>query len=53
MPTLMGFKPDVTLAYAMGDPTVGYSSVLHDGVGHVYLGYRQNSEVYLSLAVRY
>ena len=53
MPSLMGFKPDLTFAYAMGDPTVGYSSVLHDGVGHVYLGYRQNSELYLSLAVRY
>jgi hypothetical protein len=53
MPTLMGFKPDLTAAYAMGDPTVGYSSVLHDGVGHVYLGYRQNAEVYLSLALRY
>jgi hypothetical protein len=53
MPTLAGFKPDITFAYAMGDPTVGYSSVLHDGVGHVYLGYRENSEFYLSLAVRY
>jgi hypothetical protein len=53
MPTLMGFKPDLTVAYAMGDPTVGYSSVLHDGVGHVYLGYRENAEVYASLAVRY
>jgi len=53
MPSIMGFKPDLTLAYAMGDPTVGYSSVLHDGVGHLYLGYREYSEVYLSLAIRY
>ena len=53
MPTLFGFKPDITVAYAMGDPVVGYSSILHEGVGHVYLGYRQNAEVYLSLAVRY
>jgi hypothetical protein len=53
MPTLAGFKPDITLAYSMGDPAIGYSSVLHDGVGHVYLGYVNNSELYLSMAVRY
>jgi hypothetical protein len=53
MPDLVGFKSDLTLAYSFGDPTVGYSSVLQDGVGHVFLGYRHNSEVYLSLGVRY
>jgi hypothetical protein len=53
LPDLVGFKSDLTLAYSFGDPTVGYSSVLQDGVGHVFLGYRHNSEMYLSLAVRY
>jgi hypothetical protein len=57
MPPLVGVKSDFTVAYAMGDPTVGYSNVLHDGVGHVYLGAsglsRENAEVYAALAVRY
>jgi hypothetical protein len=53
MPTAFGFKPDLTLAYAMGDPAVGYTSILHEGVGHVYLGYREQASVYLNLAVRY
>jgi hypothetical protein len=53
MPDLFGFKSDLTFAYSFGDPVVGYSSVLQDGVGHVYLGYLHNSELYLSLAVRY
>ncbi len=53
LPNLIGFKPDVTFAYAMGDATIGYSNILHDGVGHLYLGYRENSEFYLRLAVAY
>jgi hypothetical protein len=53
LPDLMGFKSDLTFAYSFGDPTVGYSSVLQDGVGHVFLGFRHNSEMYLSLGVRY
>jgi len=53
LPDLFGFKSDLTAAYSFGDPTVGYSSLLQDGVGHVFLGYRHNSEVYLSMAVRY
>jgi hypothetical protein len=53
LPDLFGFKSDLTAAYSFGDPTVGYSSLLQDGVGHVYLGYYHNSEVYLSMAVRY
>lgn len=53
MPPLAGVKSDLTVAYANGDPTIGYTSVLHDGVGHAYLGYRQTSEVYASLGVRY
>ena len=53
LPPFAGIKSDFSLAYAMGDGSVGYTSVLHEGVGHAYLGYRQNSEVYASLAVRY
>ena len=53
MPSLMGFKPDLTLAYGMGDSSIGYSNILHDGVGHLYLAYRENSDVYLRLAVAY
>jgi hypothetical protein len=53
LPDLFGFKSDLTFAYAFGDPTVGYSSLLQDGVGHLFLGYRHNSELYLSMAVRY
>ncbi len=53
LPDLVGFKSDLTFAYSFGDPTVGYSSLLQDGVGHVFLGFRHNSELYLSLAIRY
>jgi hypothetical protein len=53
LPDLFGFKTDLTFAYAFGDPAIGYSSLLQDGIGHLYLGYRHNSELYLSMAVRY
>jgi hypothetical protein len=53
LPTFTGIKSDISLAYAQGDPTVGYTNFLHDGVGHAYLGYRQTSEVYASLGMRY
>jgi len=53
MPTVFGFKPDLSVAYAMGDPAVGYTSILHEGVGHVYLGYREQASAYLNLSVRY
>jgi hypothetical protein len=53
LPTFTGVKSDISIAYAQGDPTIGYTSVLHDGVGHAYLGYRQTSEVYASLGLRY
>jgi hypothetical protein len=52
-PTLKGIKSDLTLAYAQGDPTLGYTSVLHDGVAHVYPFWRQTSEIYGVLGVRY
>ncbi len=53
LPTLAGVKSDFTLALAQGDPSLGYASVLHDGVGYTYLFFRQTSEVYASFTVRY
>ncbi len=53
LPSFTGVKSDISIAYAQGDPSIGYTSVLHDGVGHAYLGFRQTSEVYASLGVRY
>ena len=53
LPSFVGVKSDLSVAYAQGDPTIGYSSVLHDGVGHAYLGFYNTSEVYASLGVRY
>ncbi|HEY6463700.1 MAG TPA: hypothetical protein VIY73_26205, partial [Polyangiaceae bacterium] len=34
MPDLGGFKSDLTVALANGDPSLGYPSVLHDGIVH-------------------
>jgi len=53
LPALFGVKTDVTFGYADGGPGIGYSSVLHDGVGHFYLGYRTQSELFLSLTAAY
>jgi hypothetical protein len=53
MPSLVGMKSDLVVAFANGDPSIGSVSVLHDGVGHVYLGYRQNAEVYAAFTLRY
>lgn len=53
MPELVGFKSDFTLALANGDPNLGYPSVLHDGVVHPYLLYRDTAEVYFALEGRY
>jgi len=54
MPTLMGFKSDITLALANGDPSMGSVGLMHDtGVARLYGGYRANAEVYASFAVRY
>jgi hypothetical protein len=52
-PELAGARSDLTVSFAQGDPTLGYTSVIHDGVGHGYLFYRRTSEVYAALAVRY
>jgi hypothetical protein len=53
MPQLVGIKSDITFAFAQGDPSLGYTSVLHDGVGHTYGFYRQTSELYAALTLRY
>lgn len=52
-PSLGGFKTDLSVAFANGDPTMGYGSVLHDGVQHVYGSFRQTAEVYAVLGARY
>jgi hypothetical protein len=44
---------DFTVAFAQGDPSLGYTSRLHDGVSHLYLFYRQTSEVYAALSLHY
>jgi hypothetical protein len=47
------FRWDLTLAYANGDPTIGYQGLLHDGVGRFNLFYRHVAEIYGTLAARY
>ena len=48
-----GFKPDIKLALADGDSALGYNSLLHDGVSHLYLSYFKTAEVYGALNIRY
>lgn len=43
----------VLVAYANGDPTIGYQALRHDGVGRFNLFYRHVSELYAALTVRY
>jgi hypothetical protein len=52
-PRLRGVGSDLQIAYGQGDPTLGYTSTLHDGMSHLYLFYRQTSEVFASLTVNY
>ena len=54
LPDWEGLRSDITLSYGQGDPTLGYTSVLHDGARHLYYGFNRHvSEVYLALAARY
>jgi hypothetical protein len=53
LPNLAGVKSDFSLALADGDPSLGYNSVLHDGVSQFYLFFRQTAEVYATFSVRY
>jgi hypothetical protein len=49
LPELAGMKSDVTVA--LGNSTPNF--VLHDGIVHPYLLYRDTAEVYIALAGRY
>jgi len=53
LPSLAGVKSDFSLALADGDPSLGYNSVLHDGVSQFYLFFRQTAEVYGTFSIRY
>jgi len=53
LPTLAGVKSDLALALAQGDPELGFTSELHEGIGYTYLFFRQTSEVYATFTVRY
>jgi hypothetical protein len=53
LPRLAGIKSDISLALADGDPSLGYSSLLHDGVQHTYAEFRQFAEVYGVLSARF
>ena len=52
-PRVRGVGSDVLVAYADGDPTIGYQDFLHDGVGRFNLFYRHVSEFYADLTFRY
>jgi hypothetical protein len=52
-PQFYGVRIDLSLAFAQGDPTLGYTSLLHDGVQHLYMFWRQTSQFYTSVGVRY
>lgn len=52
-PRLVGIDSSLTATLAQGDPTLGYTSVLRDGVGHVSAFYRHSSEFYIALDAEY
>lgn len=53
LPAYKDVHADITLAAANGDPTLGYTSAIHEGARFFYLGYRQTAELYGALSVRY
>jgi hypothetical protein len=53
LPELSGFKSDVVLTFANGDPTLGYPTLLNDGIQHPYFLYYNTAEVYLALEGSY
>ncbi len=53
LPELSGFKSNVVLALANGDPSLGYPSVLNDGIQHPYFFYYDTAEVYVALEGAY
>jgi hypothetical protein len=53
-PDLDGLRTDLTVSFAQGDPSLGYTSALHDGVRHLYPAFwRQTSQVYFALTGTY
>ncbi|MHB8419331.1 MAG: hypothetical protein ACYDCL_14735 [Myxococcales bacterium] len=53
LPKVYHVRATVQLAYAQGDPTLGYTSGLVDGVSNLYLFYPEASQVYFSLNLKY
>jgi hypothetical protein len=53
IPPIKGMKIDVKVAFADGDPTLGYNSLNHDGVSRVYGFWRHSSEIYGNVDIRY
>jgi hypothetical protein len=53
LPELVGVRADIQLAYADGDPVLGYQNALHDGVFRFNGFYRHVSEVYLAVTAKY
>ena len=53
LPAFGDLRSDVTVSYGQGDPTLGYTSVLHDGVAHGYFFWRTTSEIFAALTLRY
>jgi hypothetical protein len=54
LPNLDAFQSELSLAYANGDATLGYNSMIHDGVPHLYgTGWRQTRQVIVALSARY
>ncbi len=52
-PELFDAKTDFTVGYGMGSPVLGYTSINHDGVSRLYLGWRHTSQFYMTLSARY
>ncbi len=53
MPELGDFKGNMVLTLANGDPTLGYPTMLDDGMQHPYFLYYNTAEVYLALEGSY
>lgn len=53
LPEWQGLKPEIQIALADGDPTLGYDNRLHDGAAHLYLAYRRTAETYAVFSVAF
>lgn len=53
-PDIYDVHSDLTVAYAQGDPSIGFTSALHDGSRRVYpFFWRESSAVYATLSIAY